>query len=1126
MRTLIYDTISDITFAYSTPSVDGTILSIIKKGVSLSIDSIVNGWASYTDNNTIYYIKQSDLKLSSSSSGAITIKYIDEKTNEEIKLALVKNELPLGEYNFAYEEICGYTLNDDISKKVILDENNKNEVIFFKYKKNIADELLTIYYLDSESNESIYETKNYTSNTLSDMCNTTLKIPGYDLISTEITSSLITKITYKYRKNTGSIRILYMDENSEIKLSDSDEYIDLELGKYEYTAKNISGFSVIGNETQSVILSHDNNNNNNITIVFNYKEDYLPLDVNNQNEVPYISTYYIKPIIKLNEDVILDFYITDYYHKEYIEEDFSELFTVTIKIDGKPTIIKTNLTAGDHSINIGSFSEEKEQNFSIICTDKYGRNSHELFNYFLVRNEPEMKEYIMTEDDLIKYNIRNTDEYEEIRLVSVDLSNQTMTEALTAIANIATIPFQKYVCFIGDSNGKGVKNSAWNETIIRYGVDYDKDKVLEESTTTRKGLQKLIDDTKSLGFTKLTLLNGIYRIDHSDSIYIPSNFTLNMNNSTIKLNQFAGNKALMISLYNTYDSHVVNGTIEGDYFSHDYTNSSNNSEWVNGICIEGNSRYSSFENLNIKNITGYGTCNGIGKVRDAIFSYTYLDPIAIGDSFKLGDVDTTTGLDISSINRTTSKLLDITGYSELNYLTINRYLGYQGNPCSTWNIICHFYDKNKNYIKSIHGYQYRNVLVPTECKYLKVTLLCSDCPKDLYVTLFGIPTHCAFKNILHNNCRCVGMAQGAMKDMLIESCEFTNCGQSAAKCAYDAEDGWDQMQDSNFFKLNFHDNPNNDFLTCGGHNFKLQNFINGKVYFWEKSNSYCIKNCSNITNATLRHSTRIVSGYSRFYDNTINLGLSIIDESNTDNWIMAVKNSTITQRAESKNGSGLFINCNLSDNSNMPKSIYNGLGNGNFINCTITNINSNYNYGGSYTNCNFKNIRGNLLNNFVFKYCTITSLNCYCTGSDYNFNNCILNNFSLQYNYWYEGANLSISNCKINTNDYLLRLPNYSMKHPISLSNNSFISTGTNGLIYFFDDRTGGKAGELVKQSILTLSYNNISLDNSKYVFTGLSQDSVNNINIVSIKNIFTPNSLLLCNPTARNNPNITIIEN
>ena len=131
----------------------------------------------------------------------------------------------------------------------------------------------------------------------------------------------------------------------------------------------------------------------------------------NINEVPYISTYYIKPKVSPNEDVIIDYYVTDYYHKEYTEESTSEKFTITVKIDGQKDIVKKNVKAGDNSINIGKFKNTGEQKFSIIATDQYGRNSHELFNFILVEDSKEKekssKEYIMTKDDFIKYNIKN-----------------------------------------------------------------------------------------------------------------------------------------------------------------------------------------------------------------------------------------------------------------------------------------------------------------------------------------------------------------------------------------------------------------------------------------------------------------------------------------------------------------------------------------------------------------------------------------------------------------------------------------------------------------------------------------------------------------------------------------------
>ena len=148
----------------------------------------------------------------------------------------------------------------------------------------------------------------------------------------------------------------------------------------------------------------------------------ISLEDINLNEVPYISTYYIEPKVSPNEDVIIDYYVTDYYHKEYIEEDTSETFTITVKIDGQKDIIKKNVKAGDNSINIGSFKSLGEQKFSIIATDKYGRNSHELFNFFLVEEKnKEEKEYIMTKDDLTKYNIKNTDTYENKYIATLNL---------------------------------------------------------------------------------------------------------------------------------------------------------------------------------------------------------------------------------------------------------------------------------------------------------------------------------------------------------------------------------------------------------------------------------------------------------------------------------------------------------------------------------------------------------------------------------------------------------------------------------------------------------------------------------------------------------------------------------
>ena len=735
----------------------------------------------------------------------------------------------------------------------------------------------------------------------------------------------------------------------------------------------------------------------------------------------------------------------------------------------------------------------------------------------------------MTKDDLTKYNIKNTDTYENKYIATLNLeepTSETVKAELEKIASTVTPTSNTYTCIIADTIGNGEAGSWWGETIVKYADDYDKDAVMQEATNTRIGLQQLLHDISTKGYSSIKLLPGTYRIDHEESIFIPSNFTLNMNGATIKLNQFTGDSALIITLNNTFDSHVINGVIEGDYYSHDYANSPNNSEWVIGISIGSEAKYSSFENLVVKDITGYGGGNGIAKSRDESLYYTYTNPTSIGDSFKLGDINIKTGEPIESTNRTTSDFISIEGYDGIGYLSVSRYLGYQGNSCNTWNMIAHFYDGEQKYISSADSYFYRRIGVPDGAKYMKVTILEESYPTDLSVQYFMVPTHCSFKNIKFENNRCVGLAQSAMKDMLVENCEFTNCGQSSAKCAYDAEDGWDMMQDVTFRKLNFHDNPNNDFLTCAGHNFVIEDMIDGKVHFWERTNSYVVRNCNNLSSAYLGHTSRKRSGYVRFCNNTINGNISIGASEENDDWPLTVKDCNINGRAENTIDTGLYLRCDIGKSNNKDNNWNISLGSGNFKDCTISNK-SGENMGGIYENCTFENISGNIHGTFNISNSTINNWVTYAGAYDpsYNFTNCELNNFEIIFGYWHQGASTLFNNCNINNEDFLLKLPHYSMKKPVNIINSSFTSNGKDGMIVFYDDRTGGSAGELVEQDILTIENNKISLNNSQYVVSGIDKDTVNNINISFRNNELLSEKLQLYDKESKECENIKIIE-
>ncbi|WP_289129960.1 collagen binding domain-containing protein, partial [uncultured Clostridium sp.] len=827
--------------------------------------------------------------------GTVTIKYIDNSFSTELSEADTFTDLKLGTYSYTYKNIPGYSLANDSTQIVELTDDNHDVEIEFKYNKLLGS--VTIKYIDSSSLNEIGTATVISNLSLGTYSYTAKSFEGYEVIGdsrqsiTLNDSNLNPIISFNYSRISGSITIEYLDSSTLSEIAPSTTISNIALGSYTYDAIYIDNYEILNDSSISITLTTTNPNQ---IISFKYNKIEIPNDLN-LNEVPYISTYYIKPVVKPDEEVFIDYYITDYYYKEYMEkynlknDDWeddnwtekvwnNETFTVTVRVDGQYDKLYHNLKAGNHKVSLGSFTKEGEQKFSILCTDKYGRNSHELFNFFLVQGDVEIKEYVMTNEDLVTYNIKNTDDYEEKIYVKVDkLIDSIAGTKIEEIANTTVVPSHKYICFIGttetDTNGNPIMQTTparfWLNTIVKYSDDYDKNAVLTEATNTRIGLQKLLDDKKAAGYNRLLLLPGIYRIDHLGTIYVPDRFTINMNGATLKENQFTGDSSLMISLDATFDSHVINGNIEGDYFSHDYANSTNNSEWCMGASISGLCKYSSFENMKIKNITGYGGSSGISKKS----GYIYFAQ-ALGNVFKLGDISIIDGSIISSTERQSTDFINISSYTKYNYISINKYLGYQGMLGGSWSLILHFYDNSKKYIKSISTFQYRRTRIPSNSYFMKVTILSPTASSDFWIAYFKVPCHCNFTNIEFNNCRCVGLAQAAMNDMLVNNCEFTLNGQSGAFCAYDAEDGWDQMQDITIKNCNFINNYRNDLLTCAGHNFIIDGQVNGKIYMWERTRSSVIINCNN-TNITLQSggaNTIVKHGIYRVYNNNFTEG--------------------------------------------------------------------------------------------------------------------------------------------------------------------------------------------------------------------------------------------------------------
>ena len=591
----------------------------------------------------------------------------------------------------------------------------------------------------------------------------------------------------------------------------------------------------------------------------------LPLqNISLSNNVPYISTYYIKPVLKPNEDNILKFYVSDYENSSYTRGNDEYKYKVVITRQDKEDIVLYNLCAGDHEVNLGSYEEEGEYEFSIVARDQYGRFSHELFNFIKVDNGTHYNTYHVTEQDLIDYGIKYNS-CREIKLLldcsdifveytaSEDRIAKMKERTAQAVADY-DLPSGHYVVAIPDRDGLGEyqgKNSDGRlYQAIRYADGYDKEAVELECNATRLAIQKLLDDKRAEGYNRLVMYKALYVINANGSaavkeqgIRVPNGMDLDLNGSTIKLNPFAGSGTIMLYMADCEDTHIHNGIVEGDYFAHDYANSPNNSEWVNGVDMGGACKYCSIYDLVIKDITGYGLSNGLTQRGE--LGYTVAYPASAGTLVMKKDIDQTTGEEIEHKYRSTSEMKELFAHSKKwsKYISCSYYLGYQGVKGGTWSIIVHFYDKDKNYIKSTNAYQYRRIRVPDNAWYARYTLLGLSTISNLSYQYFNVPTHCVFRDIKIDNARCVGCAPSQMKDVLFENIEFVGCGQASAKCAFDAEDGWDGMQDVTFRNLNFHDNPNNNFLTCAGHNFIIEDCpLITKIYIWGRTRGLVVTN--------------------------------------------------------------------------------------------------------------------------------------------------------------------------------------------------------------------------------------------------------------------------------------------
>lgn len=763
---------------------------------------------------------------------------------------------------------------------------------------------------------------------------------------------------------------------------------------------------------------------------------------------PYISTYYVKPTVTTDEKAAIRFFVTDFDSSKVRFLDDSFRFNVFLSLNGpkgEKVLEQKAVKSGDGRFNLGRLPVG-DYRIGLWAVDAKGRASHRVWQEFRVRKAkdleiPSTKVYRMTASDLKAYGIRNDGDYgRRIEVPVLPLANVPQNEQLEHAHReiddyLREHPHQPaerpgYTVYVPVFDGKAHFRSYERARII-IDKGYDREAVEREAVATSDGLQRFLDEKAKAGFRTVQLLPGCYRLSATRTLSVPNQMTLDLNGATLKLHEFAGAAALMVKIDGVEDSHLVNGTLEGDYYEHDYANSKNDSEWVLGFSIMGAARYCSVEKVLVKDITGYGGSCGLGDTMKGGQYYFYQE---MGKFFPGGLTAKDGTLDGRDAFRFTSDFRSLEKAKKQGRLQVSRFLGYQGMATRSWRMTACWYDAKKKFISSETLFQYREVPIPEKAEFLRVSVEAQSAElaekAGLSICLFQYPVNCVMKDCVFDRCRCVGLAPNAMRNQLFEGNEFRFCGETAAKCAFDAEDGWDQMQDVTLTKNWFHDNPvNNSILTCAGQNFVIEH-NRGDIFLWGRTHSPCVRN-NESEKATYYCDSRWRSGYGRIENNRYTKSVKIATSPGnmTAGWDFVLSGLKVTGGKEDYSVDvdlgGRLLSCSFSNRTarvaNAMACVFESctasfIPDGRWYGCTVR--------GGSYHNfyktntyekCTFDGVE---LHNFskgrqvftdcTFRNCSLPAL----SAANIRFERCTFINTTLTGGYWSQPATITFDSCR------------------------------------------------------------------------------------------------------------------
>ena len=331
---------------------------------------------------------------------------------------------------------------------------------------------------------------------------------------------------------TGSIKIRYLNVDTNEEIAPYVTHNSLELKSYSYTAPALDNYTVVEPSTISVTLSSSNPNQE---IKFYYKEN----------------TVYGSVTIK------------------YIDKN-----TQTTLAESR---IYSNLELGSysyHSIDIEGYRVLGESTKSITLT----KNSHDatiVFEYTQIFGKVTVK-YI---DVDTKVEITEPDVHTDLTIGEYTYSAKSISGYVLVSNDIqmVTLTYDNYVqVLVFEYKKYDSEDSIYTIDLEKYNISNDN----TNAADTTKGINQALVDAKSVGYKRVQLPKGHYAIDtdlnlSSDKnggygIKMLSNMELILNGCTLEMLPCEDPAYSILAIWSCKNSKVTGGTILGDRETHNY----------------------------------------------------------------------------------------------------------------------------------------------------------------------------------------------------------------------------------------------------------------------------------------------------------------------------------------------------------------------------------------------------------------------------------------------------------------------------------------------------------------------------------------------------------------------------